>query len=244
MLLLLLLLSSSPCWAAATSAHKQPRIAHKQPRIAILTLSPGVLAQPYMAQTVVNKAKYANRHDYGFHLFDQLDITRIYYWSKILALKKVIKGREYDWVMWLDGSVVITNYRTKIESMLPGNLTIDFVVTRDCNTFTLGAFLMRTSKSSLEVLEQIYDGPHLNKTIIEHPELDSRSFQILFSQSEQLRAKTAVVPQKTFNSYTAEEAGKCGVAAWSQADFAIHLSGGTDEMREKLVPEYLRKVIV
>ena len=43
------LLLLSWCWIATFAAG--------QPRIAILTISPGALAQPHIAQTVVNKAK-------------------------------------------------------------------------------------------------------------------------------------------------------------------------------------------
>jgi len=230
---LLLLLS---CWNAASSANKHTRIA-------ILTISPGVLAQPYVAQTVVVKAKYANRHGYNFHLFDQLDHSRGASWSKILALKSVIKSREYDWLMWLDGAVIITNFRTRIESILPGNLTIDFVVTRDCNSIHLGAFLVRASKSALDFLDLIYDGPHVTSEIVNDPWLDSKSFQILYSQSEQLRDRSVEVPQKTFNSYPASESGSCNMAGWSEADFIVHLSGRDDKTREKLVRDYLEKVV-
>jgi mannan polymerase II complex MNN10 subunit len=230
----LLLLS---CWTAASSANKQPRIA-------ILTLSPGMLAQPYVAQTVVNKAKYATRHGYTFSLFNHLDQSRDAFWSKILAVKSAIKSRKYDWIMWLDGAVVITNFRTRIESMLPGNSSIDFVVTRDCNMINMGAFLIRASESALHTLDLIYDGPHVTNETVNHPWMDSKSFQTLYATSEQLRNRTLEVPQKTFNSYPLSNSGKCSMAGWAAADFAIHFSGTNDKRREKMVTEYLNKVIV
>jgi len=124
--------------------------ARKAPRIAVLSMLPGVMPRPppYMAQTVVNKAMYCNRHDYHIHLFrhktashDPASASQ----SKLLALKTAIMSREHDWILSLNGDVVITSFGTKIESMLPRSQDIDFVVDKNCKVINMGAFIVRAS---------------------------------------------------------------------------------------------------
>ena len=218
--------------------------ASKGPRIAVVSISTGPIAKPYIAQAVVNKAMYATRNAYHFRLFHHLDSSRAPAWSKILALKTVIKSREYDWVMWLDGDVVITNFGTRIESLLPRNPAIDFLITRDCNDINTGAFLLRASRSALASLDEIYGGPHVTSQILDDLWWEQRSFINLYGTSEDLRNRTLEVPQKTFNSYPPgygcyEEGG----TGWSEADFVVHFPGAPDDLRENLTKEYLQKVI-
>ena len=77
--------------------------------------------------------------------------------------------------------------------MLPGNLTIDFVIARDCNSLILGAFLVRASKSALDFLDLLYDGPSVTAEVINDPLQDSKSFQLLYADTQSLRAKTLIV---------------------------------------------------
>lgn len=202
------------------------------------------MAKPYIAQAVVNKAMYANRNAYHFRLFHHLDSSRPPSWSKILALKTLIKSRDYDWIMWLDGDVVITNYGTRIETFLPTNPNIDFLITKDCNDINMGAFIMRASRSALAFLEEIYGGAHVTSKILNDAWWEQKSFISLYGISADLRNSTLQVPQKTFNSYPPEyECLEEGSTGWSEADFVIHFPGSPDDMREKLTSEYLQKVI-
>ena len=223
----------------STAAH-----ANRGPRIAVVSISTGPVAKPYIAQGVVNKAMYATRNAYHFRLFHHMDASRPPSWSKILALKTLIKSREYDWIMWLDGDAVITNFGTRIESLIPKDPSIDFLVTRDCNDINMGAFLLRASKSALLSLEEIYGGAHVTSKILNDLWWEQKSFISLYSESADLRNRTLQVPQKTFNSYPpGYECFEKGGTGWSEADFVVHFPGAPDDLRENLTTEYLKKVI-
>jgi hypothetical protein len=162
------------CWCTGCNANKGPRIA-------ILTISTGPIATPYVAQTVINKAMYANRNGYRFLLFHHLDISRPPSWSKILALKTIIHSQDYDWLMWLDGDMVVTNFRARVELMLPRRSAIDLILSRDCDNVNMGAFIIRASKTALEILEEIYSGPHVTKKILEDSWWEQKSFINLYA---------------------------------------------------------------
>lgn len=207
-------------------------------------MSAGQIAKPYIAQAAVNKAMYATRNSYHFRLFHHLDPNRPPAWSKILALKTVIRSREYDWIMWIDGDALFTNFGTRIESLLPRNPAIDFMITRDCNDINTGSFLMRASKSALLSLEEIYGGPHVTSQVLEDLWWEQRSFISLYNANVDLRNRTLEVPQKTFNAYPPDYGcNEEGGTGWSEADFVIHFPGAPDELRENLTAEYLKKVI-
>ena len=224
-------------WALAANASRGHRIA-------VVSISTGPVAKPYIAQAVVNKAMYATRNAYQFRLFHHLDASRPPSWSKILALKTAIKSREYDWIMWLDGDVVITNFGTRIETLLPSDPGIDFLITRDCNNINMGAFLLRASKSALLSLDEIYGGPHVTSKILNDLWWEQKSFISLYNASAGLRNRTLEVPQKTFNSYPpGYDCFEEGGAGWTEADFVVHFPGAPDDLRENLTREYLQKVI-
>lgn len=218
--------------------------ASRGPRIAIVSMSTGSVAKPYIAQGVVNKAMYATRNAYHFRLFHHLDTSRAPAWSKILALKTAIKSREYDWIMWMDSDLVITNFGTRIESLLPSDPAIDFLISRDCNDINTGVLLIRASKSALASLDEIYGGAHVTSQLLKDVWWEQRSFINLYNASPSLRNRTLEVPQKTFNAYppslSCHEEGGIG---WSTADFIVHFPGTPDDARERLTSEFLEKVI-
>jgi len=218
--------------------------AERLPRIAILTISTGVIATPYIAQTVVNKALYANYNSYRFLLFNHLDRSRPPSWSKILALKTAILSRNFDWLVWLDGDMVITNFGTRVESMLPFGHAIDLLVSQDCDDLNMGAFVLRSSQSALDLLEEIYGGPHVTEEILQDRWWEQKSFIALYAKSEGVRNRTMLVPQRMFNSYPPTySCHENGTAGWLPGDFAIHFPGSDESLRNRLVPEYLKKVI-
>ena len=121
---------------------------------------------------------------------------------------------------------------------------MDFVVTRDCQDFNTGAFLVRASQSALGFLEEIYGGAHVTKKLLKDLWWEQRSFIDLYAKSQGLRNHTMIVPQKTFNAYPpgygCHEAETSG---WSQGDFAVHFPGTDEGARDNLVPEYLKQVM-
>jgi mannan polymerase II complex MNN10 subunit len=216
----------------------------KGPRIALLSTSTGTMAKPFLAQTVVNKAMYCNRHNYHFRLFHYIEETKAAPWSNFLALKSAIKSQEHDWIIWMDDDMVITNFGTRIESMLPREHSVDFVITRDCQGINLGSFLVRASNSSLEFLDKLYSGTQVDGFALTDPWWGSRSFLSLYESSKMLREKTLIVSEKVLSAYPAiHNCTSDSENGWSHGDFAVHFPGSNDEDREKLVLEYLGKVL-
>jgi hypothetical protein len=60
---------------------------------------------------------------------------------------------DYDWVFWLDSDAWITNYDIKLESILPKQGFVDFVVTEDANGPNAGSWMIRNSDWSRKFLE-------------------------------------------------------------------------------------------
>lgn len=213
-------------------------------RFAIVSMVTGPAPKAYYAQSVTNTALYATKRGYAFRVYPKIDEQRPASWSKILALKKTITSKQFEWILWLDADVLITNFATRLDEFVPQDDNIDLVMSRDCANLNLGVFLLRSSPSSLDLLEEVYNGAHITNETIHHVWWENKSFIDLYNASEGVRNRTSLLPQKAINSYPIEHTG-CFDAShkWSEGDFIVHFPGIPDELRAELFAKYLPRVL-
>eukprot|EP00933_Yihiella_yeosuensis_P026448 TRINITY_DN20509_c0_g1_i2.p1 TRINITY_DN20509_c0_g1~~TRINITY_DN20509_c0_g1_i2.p1 ORF type:complete len:576 (-),score=50.35 TRINITY_DN20509_c0_g1_i2:27-1703(-) len=85
-------------------------------RIGIVTMhSPEIMS--YANMTAAQNRRYAERHGYGFHIFDHvIDQTRVPHWSKLHAVQLFLA--EYDFVFWIDADAIFYDQSRRIEEVL------------------------------------------------------------------------------------------------------------------------------
>jgi hypothetical protein len=129
-------------------------------RVAILTATnEGNYQMKCADMTMENKRKYATKHGYDLIVIGSvLDKSRIYAWSKILALQRALSS--YHYIMWIDNDAVFTNMSVKVEDRLaaaPSRADADFFIAKDFNEINAGILFMRCSDWTHQFLQRIWD---------------------------------------------------------------------------------------
>ena len=213
--------------------------------IALVTLSTEPVPTRYVAQGIVNKALYATHHGYTLLVYPRQDEERAPSWSKLVSIRHAINLEKYEWVLWLDGDTLVTNFSTTVESILPTEPHVQFVLGQDCNGVNAGVMLARSSLLALGVLERLYHGAHITKNSVAHPWWEQFSIHQVLAKDAEVQRLTKLVPQNTFNSY--HEDVKClGLDAhhWIPGDFILHMPGISQDRRNELFPSALLNVTV
>ncbi|KAK3250580.1 hypothetical protein CYMTET_40042 [Cymbomonas tetramitiformis] len=91
-------------------------------RVAIVTYVSRSNQQVYAANMAAS-ACYCNRH--GYHFF--VDMYPTYYqdrygcyWNKLHVMAKYLHSQSFDWVVWLDADIVISNHELRLCEVLEG----------------------------------------------------------------------------------------------------------------------------
>lgn len=132
-------------------------------RVAFVTLWDGPAFGKMEQLAAHNKRRYCAMHGFEYIVFEStMDKTRHTYWSKILAVQKVLP--EYDWVVWHDTDALLWNDSVDIRCFTEAE-NVDFLVQEDRNGLNSGVFLVRNSPWSERFLTTVYEQTHL----LDHP---------------------------------------------------------------------------
>ena len=140
--------------------------------IAMVTLLPNPHqdTHPFYRFTRALQAEYAKRHGYDFYalkrpLSPPKNTTRTLHYQKILSSQRlfqvphpVYRGRNYDWIFWIDADAVITNLSVKLEDLMqqsPPNKHV--VLSGDTNIVSIAQVFWRNTKRSNEIQQKIWD---------------------------------------------------------------------------------------
>jgi len=223
--------------------------------IAVTTLATDNL--PYQKEVFENRRQYCDEHDYFFRTYSNSFDSRPANWSKfkiILELFEVgasrSRGGTLDWVLWTDSDAVITNQKIKLEEIIDNNF--DLILTEDCYAYNTGVFLIKNSILSKKLLYECLE----KEQYIGHPWEDQAALVEVLESSNNYKVK--VLPQRTLNSYPAQEshkgwftvvnekqyhwnAEKAKAGEYEKGDFIIHFAGFSEEEKSKSVLSLLRK---
>ena len=135
-----------------------PERAVVNPRIGIVVLADTasearyVATQRYSQKSLDNKRAYADHHGYELIVHEPA-ATLPAPWSKIDAL--LLHLRRFDWLLYLDGDALVANPAICLESFLDD--AYDVVMAEDWGGYNTGAFFVRNSSFSHELLRKMAD---------------------------------------------------------------------------------------
>eukprot|EP00899_Mesostigma_viride_P020258 jgi/Mesvir1/28233/Mv04780-RA.1 len=148
-------------------------------RVAVVTMSDGGFSIPgrnfrdVLGRVWDNNVAYTTKHGYDLVNASRLmDATRPPSWSKIRAVKEVVRTGRYDWVLWMDADALFTNHEVALGDVLhevryerqqQGLSTDpmpDLVVTTDTNGVNAGMLLFRATPWSLAFLDLWWSQDH------------------------------------------------------------------------------------
>lgn len=198
-------------------------------KIAIVSLSVG--EREFSKTTKKVLQEYCNRYGYNLCYFDKiLDPNYYIVWQKILAVQKTLKNKKYDYVVWIDDDILITNFKYRIEDFI--SLTNkDIVMSRDLRGdhgynqyINSGIFILKNNKTSRNFMKDvidnygIYNGRFKNKY-----EYDQSVINYMFFKK--YHPYVDVIPQGVMQTMHTH--------GWNQGDFAYHMTANKIKVAER-----------
>jgi len=198
----------------------------KKPKFAIVMFSDVVKPNSIYEHAISEFYQYADIHGYKFILNQQrYDDEREVFYMKLLVVQEAIiealKTKEYDWIFWIDGDVMLANPNIKLETFLPEDEKVNFIVAADHHGLNAGAFLIRVNSWSLNFMIRTlsYQYYHIDKVL---PFADQTSINnILLEDKED--EHYVVVPQSWFNTYPDKRHG---------GEMILHFAGRKDKDKD------------
>jgi len=196
--------------------------------IAICSLALGAEYQQNIGLCTQTQEEYAQFHGYT-RITDEsvYDSSRPFSWSKILLIKKYLS--EYDYLLWMDADVMVTNINFKLDSyvMEPEKFMMIGIELNDINA---GVFLIRNCDRSFEFLDKVWTCSQY----IQDPWCEQAAMIHLLPQFTDMQIISRE-DSHTFNSY---DPSTEPVFPWTSGDFAIHFTGKRDDELLQLQKAY------
>ena len=154
-------------------------------KILLLSLAVGSEYKRITNPCIKTIENYANKHNLSFKLADECyKGKRPPAWYKIKAIKKYLN--DYDWIVWLDSDIVITNNNFNIFEFINKFKEKKVIIGKDFNNVNSGVMFWKSCKSNLELLDEIWSKKYCinhywleQKAIIDMIEAGNKDFHIL-----------------------------------------------------------------
>lgn len=165
-------------------------------------------------------------------------------YRKIEFILDLMNRHSFDWILWADCDVLITNFSIQLESLVDS--AFDLIIANDCNEWNVGVFLLQNSPGGRAYMEHVW------KLRDKYQDQNWQEQQAMIDLREEYASKTKVVPQRTINAYdyaafttapwrTTDPLGNDG--QWQPGDFLLHWAGLTFDQRMKEAPRRLAEVM-
>lgn len=189
--------------------------------------------------TIPNLKKYSEKYNCDFEFCDHsLDTDRATAWSKLLLVKRLLKSDKYDYVVWIDDDILITDFNKDIRDFITTDKCIiiqddpqrnpaqPFLNYDDINS---GFIFFKNDDNTFNAIDQIYEMGGVSKFKTERNweqgvviEFFNRCEQNLFD----------IKPYRTFQSFHRGDNSK---DQWVMGDFSSHFSGIDKDTRIVLI---------
>lgn len=239
--LLILLISIFTKNTSADSKETHPRIA----MVSISTPNRYLFSQYTLASFI----KYAADWSYDFHLYTKpFDNSRPTAWGKIKAMLELLNTNKYDWCVWIDDDIYITNPSIPLEKFIQeyGKTAHLIISAQKCKPITstdinTGLFFIKNSEWSKDLLQKIWDigNNRYNK--------ETGSFWEQSALAELMETKTykdspyiARIPARIIQSLLTLlfKGDTSDQGQWQPGDFAAHLAGANEDIRVWITKQF------
>ena len=143
-------------------------------------------------------------------------------WSKIPLLQKYLPM--YDYIMWIDGDVLVTNQDRKIEefiNLLPADKFL--LIGRDFQGLNAGVFVIRNCPLALDFLVDAWNRPELARVLFH----EQTAMTDLLA-TPKYTGQAQVIPHQFINIMNAYDYRMDPRIHWMPGDFCIHFAGIKD----------------
>lgn len=200
-----------------------------------------------IAEVVIPTLKeYCSLHSYHLNILNGRNCDRFPVWDKIQLLKDNLNY--YDWLVYLDADILITNLTKKLEDIIDDNY--NFIWSRDCHAENSGViFIKGKNEWSERFLDDVWniDQNHPEYNPVCHfgnTQAEQTALKVSSRKSE-FSGQIKTVSQKQFNCYlynlyarSSETEGN-----WEKGDFILHLPACSKDQRIDIFTEKLKDIV-
>jgi len=194
-------------------------------RFAICSLALGDEYKKTVSLCTQSQEAYTLRHGYT-RITDEsaYDSTRAFSWSKIPLVQKYLS--EYDFLIWMDADVLVTNHDIKMEIFIAMMKPDAFMfVGHDFQNLNMGIFVIRNCPLAHEFLKDAW-----NKTeYLDHIWWEQAAVIDLWKNSEKYQPHMDILPCEHINILNAFHYQISPRVHWLPGDFCIHFAGIHDK---------------
>jgi hypothetical protein len=204
-------------------------------KFAVCSLAIGDEYKKTISHCIKSQEEHALKHGYTRITDESVFVTeRDATWSKIPLIKKYLP--EYDYIMWIDGDVLITNQDRKIEQFISLIAEDKFLlIGHDFQGLNAGVFIIRNCPLALDFLSDAWERPELSRVLFHE---QTAMTDLLATPKYQGRAQ--IIPHKFISIMNAYDYRMDPRVHWLPGDFCIHFAGIKDpQIRLALQQAYL-----
>jgi len=177
--------------------------------------------------------KYAQKHTYSLQLHTQiLDKDRHPSWSKIPALKFALQNTSFDYVVWMDDDIVITNPDISLSHFVDkynfrkakASLLVSADMPNEPSTFmNCGIlFLKAQSPTTMEILNSVWAFGDINPLTKQSFSWEQEAFNFLYRYGN--REDFSIIPLPNFQAPARFQFNQ--TVTWKPGYFSAHLNNG------------------
>ena len=196
--------------------------------------------------TKPNLEKYCDKWGFDFKFCNHtLDINRAQAWSKLLFSKDILKSNKYDYVIWIDDDILITDFNKDIRDFIT---TDKFIICQDdpqrnpaqqfldYDDINTGFIFFKNDEETINIIDHIYlmGGSSKYKT-----ERNWEQNIIIDFYNKSDKNLCDIKPYRTFQSF---HRGDNNLNQWVMGDFSSHFSGIDKDMRIVLINVLSNKI--
>lgn len=203
-------------------------------KFAVCSLTRGEDYKRSVILCTVSQVRHAKTHGYT-RITEELEFDehkRELQWSKIPLIQKHLSN--WDWIVWLDGDVLITNQERTIDELIqlvkPDKF---FFIGRDFQGLNSGVFIIKNCPLAHEFLSDVWAFQGFDRRLFHE-----QSAMEHLIQTQKYKNCVQVVPHKFINIINAYDWRMDPNVYWLPGDFCVHFAGIRGEARDQLQKIY------
>lgn len=207
-------------------------------KICIVSLSDRVQLSKQIYPTMYT---YAQKHNYDIELHDEILCNERHpSWSKIPALQKEIDKNKYDYIVWMDDDIYITDLEKPLSFFIDtygfrksnASIMVSSEVKNEISSImNCGVMFFKGNTKSNELLNIVWDVGTMNTYLLHQFSWEQEAFNFNYKFGN--REDYIIVPQPNFQTCARIDIDP--EYSWKIGDFAAHLNVGNINKKLELL---------
>jgi hypothetical protein len=186
--------------------------------------------------------KYCDKWGHNFFpYYEILSDDRKASWSKIPLLTKLLKTNLFDYVVWVDDDILLTNIEKNIVDLIEETDNKPISIQKENKTgkkINCGFMIMKNCTKTIEILNYIWETGETSKYKNRHPWEQGEMVIYVYENIDNFH----LFDNQKLQSFHNECGSWAGKMRWKENDFSCHFAGIPIKKRILLINELYNQV--